>query len=602
MNRRLKPCSVILLFFLLVCSCKNGNKDSAVSGYQQIGELTGSARKVVGSSPGEALLLCDSAEMLAVKYALTDSFDLPIAFIRANGVNALGMPDSAFSIINSQYEKRVQWFDTMALSKCLFNLGWFSLNGGHIPRAEKYFARNISLMEQAGIEKNMAGNLTLYAEVLREKGELTEAQEVLFRAVRISEKNRDTFRLAVCYAGIGAIYIGLKNMTNAQDYYKKAYQAYSDSKRQEYLSAALNDIGVSYRRTNPDSALYFYNQALSMESDSSDFMAILLYNKGNVYVDQGQCEKAREYFDSALRLCKKNNIAAGFPKVYSGYATLESKCGHDRKAEEYYTQAIRLTEEMGDIFTTLELMKSLQPVYEKTGQWNKYTKLNTEIRILDDSLLNTEKKMQVQDIAKTYEIEKKEIERQYLSTSLEKENRNSRLWLSLMVFFSIAFVVTSVMIVVNRRLKKGLESSYHILMAQYREEKKQRERAENELSNALQFTENTRKLLDYFNTKKAYLNPELKSADVMEALQLNYRELQDALEELDYQNFKSLVNYYRVQEVVTKFEDPSFDHYTIESIAKDAGFGSKTRFYSTFESVKGVKPAFYRSQINARAN
>jgi AraC-like DNA-binding protein len=139
-------------------------------------------------------------------------------------------------------------------------------------------------------------------------------------------------------------------------------------------------------------------------------------------------------------------------------------------------------------------------------------------------------------------------------------------------------------------------------MAQYREEKKQRERAENELSNALQFTENTRKLLDYFNTKKAYLNPELKSADVMEALQLNYRELQDALEELDYQNFKSLVNYYRVQEVVTKFEDPSFDHYTIESIAKDAGFGSKTRFYSTFESVKGVKPAFYRSQINARAN
>jgi tetratricopeptide (TPR) repeat protein len=391
-------------------------------------------------------------------------------------------------------------------------------------------------------------------------------------------------------------------MTNAQDYYKKAYQAYSDAQRQEYLSSALNDIGVSYRKTNPDSALYFYNLALSMESDSSDFMALLLYNKGNVYVDLGQYEKAREYYDCALRLCKKNNIAAGFPKVYSGYATLESKCGHDSKAEEYYTQAIRLTEEMGDIFTTLELMKSLQPVYEKTGQWNKYTKLNTEIRILDDSLLNTEKKMQVQDIAKTYEIEKKEIERQYLSTSLEKENRNSRLWLSLMIFFSIAFIVTSVMIVVNRRLKKGLESSYHILMAQYREEKKQRERAENELSNALQFTENTRKLLDYFNTKKAYLNPELKSADVMEALQLNYRELQDALEELDYQNFKSLVNYYRVQEVVTKFEDPSFDHYTIESIAKDAGFGSKTRFYSTFESVKGVKPAFYRSQINARAN
>jgi hypothetical protein len=55
---------------------------------------------------------------------------------------------------------------------------------------------------------------------------LTEAQEVLFRAVRISEQNRDTLSLAICYAGIGSVYVGCRNMTNAQEYYKKAYQAY----------------------------------------------------------------------------------------------------------------------------------------------------------------------------------------------------------------------------------------------------------------------------------------------------------------------------------------------------------------------------------------
>jgi tetratricopeptide (TPR) repeat protein len=588
-----------LLLFLLVCSCKNGDKDSAVSGYKQIGELTGSARNLAVSNPGEALLLCDSAEMLAVKYALTDSFALPVAFIRANAVDALGMPDSAFSIINSQYEKSVQWFDTVALSKCLYNLGRFSFNGGHIPRAEKYFARSISLMEQAGIEKNMVGNLTLYAEVLRQRGKLTEAQEVLFRAVRISEQNRDTLSLAICYAGIGSVYVGCRNMTNAQEYYKKAYQAYIDAHSQEYLSAALNDIGVSYRRTNPDSALYFYTKALSMEPDSSDFMAILMFNKGNVYVDLGQCEKARKYFDGALRLCKKNNIAAGFPKVYGGYGILESKCGHDRKAEEYYTQAIRLTEEMGDITTTLEVMKLLQPVYEKTGQWNKYTRLNTEIRMLDDSLLNTEKKMQLQDIAKTYEIEKKEIERQYLSASLEKENRNSRLWLTLMVFFSIAFIVTSVMIVVNRRLKKGLESSYHILMAQYREEKKQREKMAEEYS---QYSESTQKLIHYLDTEKSWLNAELKVADTVKILEISFDDLYDALRELGHPNFKSLLNYYRIQEVVQKLENPDFDHFTIEAIAKESGFGSRSRFYTAFEAIKGVTPTFYRSQINNNHN
>jgi tetratricopeptide (TPR) repeat protein len=591
--------SFILLFFLLVSSCENGNNDSAVSGYKQIGELTGSARNLADSNPGEALLLCDSAEMLAVKYVLTDSFDLPIAFIRANAFDALGMPDSAFSIINSQYEKSLQWFDTVALSKCLYNLGRFSFIGGHIPRAEKYLARNISLMEQAGIEKNMAGNLTLYAEVLREKGDLTEAQEVLFRAVRISEKNRDTLRLAVCYAGIGAVYVGCRNMTNAQEYYKKAYQAYIDAHNQEYLSAALNDIGVSYREINPDSALYFYNQALSMESDSSDFMAILMFNKGNVYVDLGQYEKARECYDSALRLCKKNNIAAGFPKVYSGYATLESKCGHDSKAEEYYTEAIRLTEAMGDVSTTIELMKLLQPVYEKTGQWSKYTKLNTEIRILDDSLLNTEKKMQLQDIVKTYEIEKKEIERQHLSESLEKENRNSRLWLSLLLLFGIAIVVTSVMIVLNRRLSRGLESSYHVLMSQYREEKKQREKIEEEFLTTGEFNgSNSSRLLSYFKNEKPYLDSELKVMDVAASLGLTRVELQEYVKKLGFQNFNSLLNHFRVEEAARKLGDPEFDHFTIEAIAKESGFGSRSSFYQVFEIFKGIKPNIYRSRIN----
>ena len=135
-------------------------------------------------------------------------------------------------------------------------------------------------------------------------------------------------------------------------------------------------------------------------------------------------------------------------------------------------------------------------------------------------------------------------------------------------------------------------------MEQYREEKKQREIAEKELLDATRYTENTRKLLEYFNTEKAYLNAELKYTDLMDTLQLTYKELQDALDELNFPNFKALLNQYRVQEVVLKFEDPAFDHYTIEAIAKDAGFGSRAAFYVAFEAIKGVKPTFYRSQIN----
>jgi AraC-like DNA-binding protein len=269
-----------------------------------------------------------------------------------------------------------------------------------------------------------------------------------------------------------------------------------------------------------------------------------------------------------------------------------------QKAEEYYEKALELVRQSEENVAVIEVMKKLLDVYEKAGKWKNYAKLSVEAKILEDTLLGGAKRMQLQDIVNSYNLEKKEMEKQYLSTLLDGENKRSNLWLSLFFISAMGLIILTFFYLLNKRLKRGLETSYHILMEQYREEKKQREIAEKELLDATQYTENTRKLLEYFNTEKPYLNPELKSADVTDALQITYIELQDSLEELNYPNFKALLNYYRVQEVVLKFEDPALDHYTIEAIAKDAGFGSKTRFYTIFESVKGVKPAFYRSQIN----
>ena len=558
------------------------------------------ARSMTGTNPGQALAWCDTAEILARTYALTDSFDLKIGHIRANAVAAMGMPDSAFSIVSRMYEQKKQWPDTAAIVWALYKMGWYSYTGSHLSAADKYISRTINLMERAGIVKNRANYMTLYANILMEQGKYTEAQDCLFRAVRISESVKDTFALGLCYMGIGHVYIASKNMDKALEYYRKAYQSFDELHDREYSVSVLTDIGVSYLKSRPDSSLYYYNLALAADSGNTNVRTrvIILFNMGNALVNTGQMEKARQCFDQVFDICQKNGIASGMPRVYSGYGSLEALKGNVRKSEEYYRKAIALARQSGENVTVIELMTALSDVYKNAGEWENYSKESEEARILEDTLLDVTKKMQLQDIANMYSMEKKEMEKQHLSTLLDGENKRSNLWLSLFFISAVALVILAFLYLLNKRLKRGLESSYHILMEQYREEKKQREIAEKELLDATRYTENTRKLLEYFNTEKAYLNAELKYTDLMDTLQLTYKELQDALDELNFPNFKGLLNHYRVQEVVLKFEDPAFDHYTIEAIAKDAGFGSKTRFYTIFESVKGVKPSFYRSQIN----
>jgi tetratricopeptide (TPR) repeat protein len=600
MTNQFQRLLICLIAVLLFSFCKNRNAQPETPEHKQVAEVAARARSMTGTNPGQALAWCDTAEILARTYALTDSFDLKIGHIRANAVAAMGMPDSAFSIVSRMYEQKKQWPDTAAIVWALYKMGWYSYTGSHLSAADKYISRTINLMERAGIVKNRANYMTLYANILMDQGKYTEAQDCLFRAVRISESVKDTFALGLCYMGIGHVYIASKNMDKALEYYRKAYQSFDELHDREYSVSVLTDIGVSYLKSRPDSSLYYYNLALAADSGNTNVRTrvIILFNMGNALVNTGQMEKARQCFDQVFDICQKNGIASGMPRVYSGYGSLEALKGNVRKSEEYYRKAIALARQSGENITVIELMTALSDVYKNAGEWENYSKESEEARILEDTLLDVTKKMQLQDIANMYSMEKKEMEKQHLSTLLDGENKRSNLWLSLFFISAVALVILAFLYLLNKRLKRGLESSYHILMEQYREEKKQREIAEKELLDATRYTENTRKLLEYFNTEKAYLNAELKYTDLMDTLQLTYKELQDALDELNFPNFKALLNHYRVQEVVLKFEDPAFDHYTIEAIAKDAGFGSKTRFYTIFESVKGVKPSFYRSQIN----
>jgi AraC-like DNA-binding protein len=66
-----------------------------------------------------------------------------------------------------------------------------------------------------------------------------------------------------------------------------------------------------------------------------------------------------------------------------------------------------------------------------------------------------------------------------------------------------------------------------------------------------------------------------------------------------------MVNQYRVEEACKMFDDPTNKHITIEGIAQNVGFHSKSAFNSAFKKIMTVTPSEYlafRSRMESDVN
>jgi len=105
-----------------------------------------------------------------------------------------------------------------------------------------------------------------------------------------------------------------------------------------------------------------------------------------------------------------------------------------------------------------------------------------------------------------------------------------------------------------------------------------------------------KKLLSYMETNKPFLDGDLTIHDLSAKTGIPRHHITQVLNEKYKRNFFTFVNEYRVKEVIERFSDTKYNHYTILAIALDAGFNSKATFNSFFKSQTGLTPSQYRER------
>nr|WP_298999017.1 helix-turn-helix domain-containing protein [uncultured Allomuricauda sp.] len=114
-----------------------------------------------------------------------------------------------------------------------------------------------------------------------------------------------------------------------------------------------------------------------------------------------------------------------------------------------------------------------------------------------------------------------------------------------------------------------------------------------EVKEAEQITQHLNALM---RSETLHKNPNMKLKHLAEKLEISPHYLSQLLNDNLGKSFSEYINSWRVETAKELIKNN--DQFTLEAIGLEAGFSSKSSFYSTFKKLTGTTPATYKKQVS----
>ena len=369
-----------------------------------------------------------------------------------------GEGDALFNYGN--YYRRIYAFDSARYYFSLANNIWEILDD----KAGRFKTLNgMAKIEQ--LDGDFEKSLALYEEVMKTAVEMKSG-------IRIAETNRE---IATIYMDKASYKLGLKYMLDGLRGLDSLKKPYPDKKadmlvgvgRIESLrgndKAALEplaqglkifkeqenhlwecithtEIGYAYLGLDSiDKGILHFNKSLeiSIAAGRKGFEAICYHNLGLANRKKGNLDLAEDFLNKSIALGKttaNNNVSS-----YNELGSLFLDKDQAPKAIESHSKAIHLADSIQSLAELKDGYEGRSIAYEKNGQPQEALKDLKQFLILNDSIFNTTKSQQIEELRAIYETEKKEqqialLEQEAKVDKLQKALLGGGLGLSILVF------------------------------------------------------------------------------------------------------------------------------------------------------------------------
>lgn len=102
---------------------------------------------------------------------------------------------------------------------------------------------------------------------------------------------------------------------------------------------------------------------------------------------------------------------------------------------------------------------------------------------------------------------------------------------------------------------------------------------------------------NYLSETEVFRDKNLTIINIAEALKIHPKRISKAINKVCNQNFNAHINQYRVKKAEKLLVDEELSNLSIEGIGIEAGFHSKSAFYSAFKKITGTTPNRYKAKL-----
>jgi AraC-like DNA-binding protein len=111
------------------------------------------------------------------------------------------------------------------------------------------------------------------------------------------------------------------------------------------------------------------------------------------------------------------------------------------------------------------------------------------------------------------------------------------------------------------------------------------------------YSQEIKNLETYFRSNQTFLQANLTISQVAVETQIPNRDLSYIINNFYEKRFNDFLNEMRLQYFLTKVDQSTLDSFTIEAIALESGFSSKSSFYRAFNRFYSCTPSEYLQSL-----
>ncbi|MGG6230742.1 tetratricopeptide repeat protein [Tenacibaculum sp. SDUM215027] len=283
---------------------------------------------------------------------------------------------------------------------------------GHFTKAASILLKNIPLINRCDSTKRVrfhANNYRALGDVYKSKGKHLLAMKNYQKALKFSEKYSKKSSALILHQ-IGVLLLERENYYEAENYLKKTVDAYLTPDLK--LGVHLN-LGEVYSKTNrKNKARLQYDKAKKMAFEHNNQVALchIYIGYANLFFEAENYNKAIEYYEKAITLSK--NLGAQLLTTSSllHLAIAYNKTKQGLKAIPYLDKAATFLKKEPSLNYQLNLYNTYALVYENVGDYEKSILYLKKVATVKDSLFNTKKNKQFEELKIAYETKKKQQE------------------------------------------------------------------------------------------------------------------------------------------------------------------------------------------------